>query len=195
VNESPMTALDRKIKERAALRRPQTISDKEQSERTRLAKLGDRNARDVAMENFLKAFEAWQSMGYSFGEDQEQVEFHSTKEMCFEGRADLKWDDAKHKVLQYIQFRVLESANPLDSLGRNRSVEWVNEEPTGVLIQGSINDWVKGQVLVQEWEYRPRVAFKAFFEMDRLDSIKEALVPMLSELVDAINPIAAELTL
>jgi hypothetical protein len=103
------------------------------------------------------------------------------------GQATLKpGTDSMQFDSEYLLIEISESNNPWDENGHERFGA-SNEPPTGVLVFGSVQVRKKG-AYGSEKIYKPAQMYIRWFGQDELDLVKLALVEMLEELVDAINP-------
>ena len=183
-----MAALDKKIQERAKLRREDPVLAELTATKAGEKRYAGSPARMKAIDEFLRAFRDWQNQGYTFGAQRrtiDQFDYSRSKVGArYSGQATLKAGKAGQGDLEYVLIEASESANPSDADGRER-VNWSNEPADGVFLFGSV------QVKKTEGgggNYKPAQMYLKWFSMEELDQVKLALVEMLEELVDVINP-------
>ena len=192
-------SLDLKIRATQAVRtQAQQIADHSrlQAKTRRAAQVA---AREAAVSDFVAAFNDWQALGYTFGLAARTLEFRVINPHYATGTVGLHWEDEGRdgglragKLSKQLVITVMKSSEPRERVRYHDPLERRSNEPTGILISGTIEVYSHtdpgiGSDSYPEDVFRPTVTFKRFLSQDQLDQVTDALIPMLDTLVDAIN--------
>lgn len=188
---SQFDELDEKIRQRQGVRLQARHETEKIAEREKQASLKATQARLNSMQDFVQAFNEWQSKGYTFGQYERKIEFESSLSLgknTFRAHVSLdSFGDRKERRFGSVKtFVEIDLGEDLDPSGYRPPGP--PPSPDGVLVQATLQEYHSTLLNGREEDGIKTIGkYQRFFGMKELDKIEEALIPMLEVLLDNIN--------